>query len=134
MVVLTVDLNSSRNRKLAAQYSRTDKRDCTACQTDTPNSCIDTKLIYAGIGSVNANWDMSNMTWDYLKRIRETTSMKIVIKGIITAEDAASAIGRAYILLLAAFGIPGVEKVLEILKAGLSMVMGQMLVAHCRPC
>ena len=35
-------------------------------------------------------------------------------------------IGRAYIWGLAAFGQPGVEKVLEMLKAELSMVMGQM--------
>ena len=35
-------------------------------------------------------------------------------------------IGRAYIWGLAAFGQPGVEKVLEMLKAELAMVMGQM--------
>jgi 4-hydroxymandelate oxidase len=131
------------------------------------------------------------MTWDYLKRIREVTSMKIVVKGIVTREDAASAvaagadavyvsnhggraeasgwgsleslpqvveavngavpvmvdsgfrrgtdifkalalgadavcIGRAYIWGLAAFGQPGVEKVLEMLKAELRMVMSQV--------
>lgn len=131
------------------------------------------------------------MTWDYLGRLRETTSMKIVIKGVVTAEDAAScvqhgadavyvsnhggraeasgrgslddlpevvaavdgrvpiivdsgfrrgtdifkalamgasavSVGRAYIWGLAAFGQPGVEKVLEMLNAELAMVMGQM--------
>jgi (S)-2-hydroxy-acid oxidase len=35
-------------------------------------------------------------------------------------------IGRAYIWALAAFGQPGVEKVLEMLNAELSMVMGQI--------
>ena len=53
----------------------------------------------------------------------------------MTPEDASSAvqhgadavcIGRAYIWGLAAFGQPGVEKVLEILRAELAMVMGQM--------
>jgi isopentenyl diphosphate isomerase/L-lactate dehydrogenase-like FMN-dependent dehydrogenase len=131
------------------------------------------------------------MTWDYLERIREVTSMKIVVKGIVTREDATSAvdagadavyvsnhggraeasgwgaleslpevveavngrvpvmvdsgfrrgtdvfkalalgadavcIGRAYIWGLAAFGQAGVEKVLEMLKAELRMVMGQV--------
>ena len=44
--------------------------------------------MYEGTGSVTADWDMSAMTWDFLDRIRETTSMKIVVKGIVTAEDA----------------------------------------------
>jgi isopentenyl diphosphate isomerase/L-lactate dehydrogenase-like FMN-dependent dehydrogenase len=147
--------------------------------------------MYDGTGAVTEDWDMSNMTWDYLGQMREATSMKIVVKGIVTAEDAASCvqhgadavyvsnhggraeasgwgsieslpevvtavdgrvpvmidsgfrrgtdifkalalgadavcIGRAYIWGLAAFGQPGVEKVLDMLKAELSMVMGQM--------
>ncbi len=35
-------------------------------------------------------------------------------------------IGRAYIWGLAAFGQPGVEKVLDMLDAELSMIMGQV--------
>ena len=31
------------------------------------------------------------MTWDFLKRLRDTTKMKIVIKGILVPEDAAIA-------------------------------------------
>ena len=147
--------------------------------------------MYSG-SSVNfADFDTSDMTWDYLDKIREVTSIKIVVKGIVTREDAASAvdagadaiyvsnhggraeasgwgaieslpevvaavdrrvpvmvdsgfrrgtdifkalalgansvcIGRAYIWALAAFGQPGVERVLEMLNAELSMVMGQM--------
>jgi len=38
------------------------------------------------------DFDTSDMTWDYLDRIREVTSMKIVVKGIVTREDAASAV------------------------------------------
>ena len=147
--------------------------------------------MYAGTGADLKDFDMSNMTWDYLDRLRETVSMKIVVKGIVTAEDAADCvrygadavyvsnhggraeasgwgtleslpevvaavdgrvpvivdsgfrrgadifkalamgadavgIGRAYVWGLAAFGQSGVEKVLEMLKAELAMVMGQM--------
>ncbi len=191
VLVLTVDLNADSNRVLLGQFSRTDDRDCNACHGEGPDDWVDTKPMYAGTGSVTADWDMSGMTWDYLERLRETTSMKIVIKGIVTAEDAAScvkygadavyvsnhggraeasgrgsldslsevvaavdgrapvivdsgfrrgtdifkalatgasavSIGRAYIWGLAAFGQPGVEKVLEMLNAELSMVMGQV--------
>lgn len=191
VVVLTVDLNAGSNRVLLGQFSRADNRDCTACHRNDPDAWLDTKPMYLGTGSVTTDWDMSSMTWEYMDRLRETTSMKLVIKGIVTAEDATSCvqygadavyvsnhggraeasgwgtleslpevvaavdgrvpvivdsgfrrgtdifkalamgadavcIGRAYIWALAAFGQPGVEKVLEILKAELSMVMGQM--------
>ena len=48
-----------------------------------------------------------------------------IFKALAMGADAVC-IGRAYIWGLAAFGQPGVEKVLEMLKAELSMVMGQM--------
>ena len=34
------------------------------------------------------NTQSSAMTWDFLKRLRDTTKMKIVLKGILAAEDA----------------------------------------------
>jgi isopentenyl diphosphate isomerase/L-lactate dehydrogenase-like FMN-dependent dehydrogenase len=34
------------------------------------------------------NTQSSNMTWDFFKRLRDTTKMKIVIKGILAWEDA----------------------------------------------
>ena len=191
VVVLTVDLNAGSNRVLLGQFSRADSRDCNACHGEGTDDWIATKPMYSGTGSVTADWDMSGMTWDYLNRLRDTTSMKIVVKGIVTAEDAAScvqmgadavyvsnhggraeasgqgaldslpevvaavdgrvpviidsgfrrgtdifkalamganavSIGRAYIWGLAAFGQPGVERVLEMLNAELSMVMSQV--------
>ena len=191
VLVLTVDLNAGSNRVLLGQFSRADSRDCNACHGEGADDWIATKPMYSGTGSVTADWDMSGMTWDYLNRLRDTTSMKIVVKGIVTAEDAAScvqlgadavyvsnhggraeasgrsaldslpevvaavdgrvpviidsgfrrgtdifkalamganavSVGRAYIWGLAAFGQPGVERVLEMLNAELSMVMSQV--------
>jgi (S)-2-hydroxy-acid oxidase len=48
-----------------------------------------------------------------------------IFKALAMGASAVS-VGRAYIWGLAAFGQPGVEKVLEMLNAELSMVMGQM--------
>ena len=192
VVVLTVDLNSSSNRVLLGQYVRTDDRDCSSCHgVGGVDDFLRMNPMYEGSNATFADFDTSGMTWEYLNRIREVTSMKIVVKGIVTREDAASAveagadavyvsnhggraeasgwgaieslpevvsavdgrvpvmvdsgfrrgtdifkalalgadavcIGRAYIWALAAFGQPGVEKVLEMLNAELSMVMGQM--------
>ena len=191
VLVLTVDLNAGSNRVLLGQFARADERDCTACHTQDPAAWFDSKPMYAGTGASVADFDTSGMTWAYLDRLRETVSMKIVVKGIVTAEDAAScarygadavyvsnhggraeasgrgaldslrevvdtvggripvvvdsgfrrgtdifkalamgadavSIGRAYLWGLAAFGQPGVEKVLEMLNAELSMVMAQV--------
>jgi len=131
------------------------------------------------------------MTWDFLKRLRDTTKMKIVLKGILAHEDAALAaergmdgiivsnhgarsedsgrstidalpeiveavrgripilvdsgfrrgtdivkalamgaqgvgVGRPYIWGLGAFGQPGVERVLELLRIELAAAMQQV--------
>ena len=39
------------------------------------------------------NTQSSAMTWDFFKRLRDTTKMKIVLKGIVTSEDADLAAG-----------------------------------------
>lgn len=192
VVVLTVDLNASSNRVLLGQFIRTDDRDCSSCHgTGGIEDFVRMNPMYEGSSVTYDDFDTSDMTWNFLDRIREVTSMKIVVKGIVTREDAARAveagadavyvsnhggraeasgwgaieslpevvaavdrrvpvlvdsgfrrgtdifkalaigadavcIGRAYIWALAAFGQPGVEKVLEMLDAELSMVMGQM--------
>jgi isopentenyl diphosphate isomerase/L-lactate dehydrogenase-like FMN-dependent dehydrogenase len=147
--------------------------------------------MYDGTRATSAGFDTPGMNWEFVDRLKASTSMKVVIKGIVTAEDARSAvqrgvdavivsnhggraeasswatldslpevvravdgaipvmvdsgfrrgtdifkalalgadavcIGRAYIWGLAAFGQAGVEKVLDILRAELAMVMGQM--------
>jgi isopentenyl diphosphate isomerase/L-lactate dehydrogenase-like FMN-dependent dehydrogenase len=191
VVVLTVDLNSDSNRIPLARYIRLDERDCSACHDPTrEDSWLDRKPMYDGTGARGADFLTPGMTWEYIGRLKGITRMKVVIKGIVTAEDAASAvrhgadalivsnhggraeasgwgsldslpevlaavdgavpvlidsgfrrgtdvfkalalgasavcIGRAYLWGLAAFGQPGVERVLDILRAELAMVMGQ---------
>jgi 4-hydroxymandelate oxidase len=191
-VVLTVDLNSDSKRVALERYIRLDDRDCSACHDPTrEDSWLDRKSMYQDTGATSAEFGTPGMTWDYIGRLKSISKMKVVIKGIVTAEDAESAlkhgadalivsnhggraeasgwgsldslpevlvavdgeipvmidsgfrrgtdifkalalganavcIGRAYLWGLAAFGQPGVEKVLDILRAELAMVMGQM--------
>ena len=42
----------------------------------------------------------ANMTWDFVKHMRDTTNMKIILKGILTEEDA---------LLCLKYGVDGVH-------------------------
>jgi isopentenyl diphosphate isomerase/L-lactate dehydrogenase-like FMN-dependent dehydrogenase len=148
--------------------------------------------MYQGIDLTSLkNTQSSAMTWDFLKRLRDTTKMKIVLKGILAYEDAVLAadasidgiivsnhggrsedsgrssidalpeiveavkgrmpilvdsgfrrgtdivkalcmgatavcIGRPYIWGLGAFGQPGVERVLELMRVELYGAMQQV--------
>ena len=91
--MLTVDLNSGSNRVLLGQYRRTDDRDCSTCHgSNGVEDFLRMNPMYQGSSVTFADFDTSAMTWDYLDRIRSATSMKIVVKGIVTREDAASAV------------------------------------------
>lgn len=147
--------------------------------------------MYDGIDlSAMTSMESSNMTWDFIKRLRDITRMKIIIKGILAHEDAtlcvqngvdglivsnhggrgedsgrstidalpeiveavggripvlvdggirrgtdvvkalaigarAVCIGRPYLWRLGAFGQPGVERVLEIMRVETRAAMQQ---------
>jgi isopentenyl diphosphate isomerase/L-lactate dehydrogenase-like FMN-dependent dehydrogenase len=90
VVVLTVDLNSGSNRVMLGQFVRADERDCGACHGAGQDAWLDRKPMYAGTGATTAELDTSGMTWAFLSRLKAATKMKVVVKGIVTAEDAAS--------------------------------------------
>ena len=92
IVVLTVDLNSASNRVLQGQYSRTDGRDCSACHGAGEDDWLQRKPMYLGTGATSAEFDDSSMTWKFVERLKQSTSMRVVVKGIVTAEDAASCV------------------------------------------
>ncbi|HKX55331.1 MAG TPA: alpha-hydroxy acid oxidase, partial [Xanthomonadales bacterium] len=92
-LVLTVDLNSGSNRVALDRYARADTRDCTQCHDrDRPDSFFDRTPMYFETQARLENFDTSAMTWDYIAKLRTITSMNIVVKGIVTAEDAAAAV------------------------------------------
>jgi isopentenyl diphosphate isomerase/L-lactate dehydrogenase-like FMN-dependent dehydrogenase len=93
VVVLTVDLNSGSNRVLLEQYIRTDDRDCSSCHGNGGiNDFLRMNPMYHGAEVSYDHFDTSGMTWAYLEKIRQATSMKIVVKGIVTREDAGAAV------------------------------------------
>ena len=91
-VVLTVDLNTGSNRVLLGQYSRADDRDCSACHGAGPDDWLQSKPMYSGTGATSADFDNSSMTWKFVERLKKATTMKVVVKGIVTGEDAASCV------------------------------------------
>jgi 4-hydroxymandelate oxidase len=177
VMVWTVDLLGGRNLETAQRLRRMDTRDCMSCHATDPQ-------VRPGQPGQNT------MTWETLRRLKNTTTMKILVKGIETSEDAelcvrygadgivvsnhggratdsgratidslpeviqavrgripvlvdggfrrgtdvfkalalgakAICIGRPYMWGVAAFGQPGVETVLSILRREFNLVMAE---------
>jgi isopentenyl diphosphate isomerase/L-lactate dehydrogenase-like FMN-dependent dehydrogenase len=95
VVVVTVDRVGGRNQETFFRMKRSDTRTCVACHAEDLQGSVVRKPAYAGIDLKGLpNLQSANMTWDFIKRLRNTTKMKIVIKGILTAEDAALAVSN----------------------------------------
>ena len=206
VIVLTVDLQEGSNRETLFRAQRVDKRECSACHQSAYTGYaqgrpragsggyaqfVARKPMFAGldVSKVTATHPL-NMDWDYVKRLRDTVTVKLFLKGIVTREDAqlavehgvdglmvsnhggraeetlrstieslpeviegaagkipvivdggvrrgtdifkalalgatAVGIGRPHAWGLAAFGQPGVEAVLEILRRELRTIMRQ---------
>jgi 4-hydroxymandelate oxidase len=202
-LAVTVDRNGGRNQETLFRLQRTDNRECNACHDNSSLVAAQgDKPMYEGVDlSGLRNIQSSAMTWEYLKRLRDLTKMKVVIKGLLAWEDAklaadngydaiivsnhgarsedsgratidalpeiveavngrmpilidsgfrrgtdickalcigatAVAVGRPYLWGLGAFGQPGVERVLELLRAELMGIMQQVgapTVKHLTP-
>ena len=90
VVAVTVD----RNQETLFRLRPSDTRDCNTCHD---RSSLQANLVrrsmYQGVDvSGLTHTQSSNMTWDFMKRLRDTTKMKIVLKGILAWEDAVLAV------------------------------------------
>jgi 4-hydroxymandelate oxidase len=202
-VAVTVDRSGGRNQETLFRMRPSDKRDCSGCHDRTNlQTNLRTRAMYQGLDLTGLrNTQSSAMTWEFFKRLRDTTKMKIVIKGILAWEDAVLAadngidaiivsnhgarsedsgrstidalpeivdavkgrmpilvdsgfrrgsdivkalsmgatavcVGRPYIWGLGAFGKPGVERVLELLRIelyGMMQQVGAPTVKHLVP-
>jgi 4-hydroxymandelate oxidase len=99
-VAVTIDTPAGRNTATATRLARTDTRQCAACHTDatgdriTPRrgGGIGTKPMFAGIDMQGVGLTSASLTWDFVKRLKDVTSMKVLLKGIESGEDAALAV------------------------------------------
>lgn len=86
----TVDVLGGRNAETAARLARADTRNCMSCHQSGPDVNQGTarnkvKPMLAGLsGQINP----PAADWTYLDRLRKMTKLKILLKGIDTAEDA----------------------------------------------
>jgi len=197
VLVLTVDLSGGRNLETADRFKKLDTRRCESCHEPGPTAVYKRRPMFDGIDMKGVGVNDAALTWDDVKRLKDSMKMKLVVKGIETHEDAelclksgvdgiivsnhggratetgratidilpevtqavggripvlvdggfrrgtdifkalalgarAVAVGRPYIWGLSAFGQPGVEAVLDILRRELELIMRQSGVRSIR--
>jgi isopentenyl diphosphate isomerase/L-lactate dehydrogenase-like FMN-dependent dehydrogenase len=89
VIVLTVD-QVAGNKETARRARRQDTRDCTDCHNrDRRGAYFLSKPMYDGLNIEGLRTNLApNMTWDFIQRLRDECDMKLIIKGIVTGEDA----------------------------------------------
>jgi isopentenyl diphosphate isomerase/L-lactate dehydrogenase-like FMN-dependent dehydrogenase len=94
VLVITVDTQGGRNTETEARAALRDTRPCSACHPTTPEGRRGRRPMPMFDGFQNEVSIVHNpaQTWAALKRYRELTRMKIVLKGLETAEDARLAV------------------------------------------
>jgi 4-hydroxymandelate oxidase len=100
-VAVTVDLPAGRNTETMTRLQRTDTRNCGSCHEDATGNLATPRVgggtnankpMFAGINTNGLGLTSPSLTWDFVKRLKDVTKMKVVIKGLETREDAAQAI------------------------------------------
>jgi isopentenyl diphosphate isomerase/L-lactate dehydrogenase-like FMN-dependent dehydrogenase len=86
VIAVTLDVRSSAKWETFVRLRRTDTRDCGSCHG--VNDYLSRKPNFSGIalGGVGGT-SVTNITWDTIKRLRDTVKVKLVLKGILTQED-----------------------------------------------
>ena len=92
-VAVTVDRSGGRNQETLFRLRPSDTRDCNGCHDRTSlQTNLKTRAMFQGIDTSGLrNTQSSAMTWDFFKRLRDLTKMKLLAKGILAWEDAALA-------------------------------------------
>jgi len=92
-IVATVDVLARQNWETLTRLWRTDPRTCASCHGLGLKSYVERKPNFSGldISGIN-NTGATNLTWEYLKRLRDTVKTRIVVKGLLTPEDALLAV------------------------------------------
>ena len=95
VLAVTVDRVGGRNQETLFRLMREDTRECSACHDRTSFAKrVLRRHNYDGIdlSSITGSGESSNLSWEMVKRMRDITKMKIVLKGILTPEDAEFAV------------------------------------------
>ena len=88
VLVLTVDLPAGRNTETERRFARTDTRQCSSCHQPGLQGFVRRKPMFDGLDLTGVGLFTPRLTWDAVRRLKDMTRMKLVLKGIETREDA----------------------------------------------
>jgi 4-hydroxymandelate oxidase len=88
VLVLTVDLPAGRNTETERRFARTDARQCSSCHQSGLAGYVRRKPMFNGLDVTGVTFASPRLTWDVVRRLKDTTTMKLALKGIETREDA----------------------------------------------
>ena len=92
-LVFTVDLIGGSNRLTGTRARRRETETCGACHPKGFND-YSRKPMVADLKPAAPAPEVGPPTWEFVKRLRDATPMKLVLKGIVTREDAEIAVGH----------------------------------------
>jgi len=88
VLVWTVDLLAGRNTPTMTRFARQDTRNCVACHPGGAGTPI-FRPMYDGL---DGRFNPPDATWATFDRLKKLTRMKVLLKGIDSAEDAQLAV------------------------------------------
>ena len=92
-LVLTVDRQRGRNTETLFRARRLDSRECSVCHKGGFANEVARKSMFDGLDvSKVTNLYGAGMTWDFVKKVQGITKMRVVLKGIMTGDDAGKAV------------------------------------------
>jgi 4-hydroxymandelate oxidase len=96
VVAVTVDTPAGRNTETASRLRRYDTRTCADCHAvdehGNPRPLISTKPMFGDIDTQGLGLTQPSLTWDFVKQLKDVTTMKVLLKGIESGEDAVLAV------------------------------------------
>jgi 4-hydroxymandelate oxidase len=96
VVAVTVDLPAGRNTLTDQRMARVDTRPCASCHgaagPRADGRAAGPKPMFTGLDMKDVTLTSATLTWDFVKRLKDVTKMKVFIKGLESADDAALAV------------------------------------------
>ena len=96
VVAVTVDLPAGRNTLTDLRMARVDTRPCASCHgvagPAADGRAAGTKPMFTGLDMKDVTLTSATLTWDFVKRVKDVTKMKVLIKGLESADDASLAV------------------------------------------
>jgi isopentenyl diphosphate isomerase/L-lactate dehydrogenase-like FMN-dependent dehydrogenase len=89
VLAFTVDQQGGRNTETATRLRRMDNRVCSDCHDGgVPQTFRQYKPMYDGLETDKLGMVDPALTWDAVNKLKKFTKMKVILKGIVTGDDA----------------------------------------------